>query len=498
MSTNWRLLSAIERHGKRQAGRGLVVRMTLGDAIIAYPEHTGTQSELRSQLQQAALASRGFLEAAPGGSVVYVFPAATRAAVLQHSAVDRAADLRRRTWRFFCAASRVIFGLTLCLSLLLFFLGAVAVIVIAMMQRDGGGGGGGDLPAWGGGGGAPGGGGGGGGGLTDIYWYLTMREFTYLLLWNEQERRHLALARQLQVDPFAEQVSCGRGERPGGQGPPPGGGGGAPPGGPTPPPSGWFRIAEEEDDSTPSSEKEDLPFLEAVFAFVFGRGDRNADLELRRVQALGRLLRGCNGCVFAEQVAPFLDTYLLIMSRASRCKDTEPASDTTGLWHRLWQRVKHDGDRDHTRMHEGYMLPVCARFGGHAEASDDGRLVYVFDALRITVEQQTLAAPPPVAPPLYERPLRIWDGGEKQPIVVLLGLLNLALVMLFRSLGGLQLDVAASANAGAAAAKRARAMGRRAGGGFAADAHGAREVDPAVLAVLRYVGTGGHRACVGT
>jgi hypothetical protein len=31
-----------------------------------------------------------------------------------------------------------------------------------------------------------------------------------------------------------------------------------------------------------------------------------------------------------------------------------------------------------------YMLPVLSRFGGHAEASDEGRLVYVFPHLQIS------------------------------------------------------------------------------------------------------------------
>jgi hypothetical protein len=32
---------------------------------------------------------------------------------------------------------------------------------------------------------------------------------------------------------------------------------------------------------------------------------------------------------------------------------------------------------------EGYMLEVLTRFGGHAESSDDGKLVYVFPKLQV-------------------------------------------------------------------------------------------------------------------
>jgi hypothetical protein len=43
-------------------------------------------------------------------------------------------------------------------------------------------------------------------------------------------------------------------------------------------------------------------FMEAVFAFVFGRGHPNGDLETRRRRALALLLRANHGAVYAEQV----------------------------------------------------------------------------------------------------------------------------------------------------------------------------------------------------
>jgi len=331
----------------------------------------------------------------------------------------------------------------------------------------------------------------------DLYWYMTVRDFTYLLIWQEQDRRNMALAEQLRRDPFGEQASCGGGRRPpdgappagddgGGGGPPPG-----PPGAPVPPPSSWFELADE--DAAPPDKSEDLSFLQSVFAFVFGRGGANDDLELRRARAIGMLLRACQGCVFAEQVSPFCDTYLLHMSRASAAAAV-PTAAPAGLWRRLFsRRGKGDSERDLLRMHEGWMLPVLSRFGGHAEASDDGRLVYVFPALRVSAagagegpSAPPAAAPPPVAPPIYERPQRVWDGGDKQPLVVLLGIANAGLLMLFRAIGGMRLELDPSVG-GEAAAKRARAMGRRAGGGFAAGSHGPREIDPAVLAALTSV-----------
>lgn len=67
------------------------------------------------------------------------------------------------------------------------------------------------------------------------------------------------------------------------------------------------------------------------------------------------------------------------------------------------------------------MLPVLSRFGGHAESSDDGRLVYVFPALRATAAPAAagssaaaasapvpVQAPPPLPPPLFERHWPLW------------------------------------------------------------------------------------------
>ena len=98
-------------------------------------------------------------------------------------------------------------------------------------------------------------------------------------------------------------------------------------------------------------------------------------------------------------------------------------------------------------MHEGYVLEVLSRFGGHAESSDDGRLVYVFPALQVSTledyaeggggsEHQRML-PPPVPPPIFERMRPVWEGGEKTPLVVGLGLANLGMVLMFKRVGGM-------------------------------------------------------------
>jgi hypothetical protein len=235
-----------------------------------------------------------------------------------------------------------------------------------------------------------------------------------------------------------------------------------------------------------------MTFVESVFAFVFGRGDPNDDMEHRRWRAVSALLRVNRGAVFAEQVAPFLDEYLLdndgdgngysfpfstIPNRllafvASVASFLPLPAATRRAWLRSFGNGR-DGVINASRMHEGYMLKVCAKFGGHAEASDDGRLVYVFPALRVTTidddesvdaakKSRPALLPPPLLPPLYEKQRPTWEGGEKTGQVAALGALNLFLVILFKKVGGTNFRAPRRA-----LGVRARAtMGRRAGGGL--------------------------------
>ena len=224
-----------------------------------------------------------------------------------------------------------------------------------------------------------------------------------------------------------------------------------------------------------------------MFAFVFGRGDPNDALEMRRWRAVSALLRVNRGVVFAEQVAPFLDTHLLGPDGGGAASSTWTLGGFADAVARAIsfgtsRRDDRDGSRDASRMHEGYMLEVLSKFGGHAEASDDGKLVYVFPALQVTAmhEEGSSAAaeaaareartpptlPPPIAPPMYERERPTWEGGEKMPLVIGLGVLNLALVVLFWGVGGM--DFRAPRRALGVRARQT--MGRRAGGGLAAAA----------------------------
>ena len=229
-------------------------------------------------------------------------------------------------------------------------------------------------------------------------------------------------------------AASGKPDRRGGGGSGPGGSGGGSgpggprggPGGPDPDPSpgpfgdpsspgfdpsAYDRFIADEDEadgltrpSGASSPRREMSFIESVFAFVFGRGDPNDALEERRWRAIALLLRANRGAVFAEQIAP---------SRTSTCSGVDAAGSRAWDWwgvvagfvSRAVRGVRDvlyasRGDRRRrgrvsririrrrkmrlgaSRTHEGYVLEVLAKFGGHAEASDDGKLVYVFPLCR--------------------------------------------------------------------------------------------------------------------
>jgi len=108
------------------------------------------------------------------------------------------------------------------------------------------------------------------------------------------------------------------------------------------------------------SQKSELNFLEAIFSFLFGDGNPNLELEERRWQEIGTVIRNSRGAVAAEQIAPYLD----------------------------------DIGEGHKRDLEDYMLPVLTRFNGIPEVSPDGEIVYHFPELQTTaIAQQSLSVP---------------------------------------------------------------------------------------------------------
>ncbi len=136
-------------------------------------------------------------------------------------------------------------------------------------------------------------------------------------------------------------------------------------------------------------EKSSLNFLEAIFSFLFGDGDPNANLEDRRWRAIATVIRNQKGAVVAEQLAPYLD----------------------------------EVGQGYAREYEEYMLPVLTRFNGRPEVSPEGGLVYHFPELQTSAIEQRLE---PIAAYLRELPWRFSQAGAGQiTLAIGLGSLNL-------------------------------------------------------------------------
>lgn len=136
-------------------------------------------------------------------------------------------------------------------------------------------------------------------------------------------------------------------------------------------------------------EKPQLNFLEAVFSFLFGDGNPNANLEERRWQEIATVIRNNQGAVVAEQIAPYLDEL----------------------------------GEGYSREYEDYMLPVLTKYNGRPEVSPDGQLVYHFPDLQVTATQQEIQ---PVPAYLREHSWRFSAASSGQILLACgLGAINL-------------------------------------------------------------------------
>ncbi|CEG00563.1 unnamed product [Ostreococcus tauri] len=431
-------------------------RFTLGDLLLQESHALDADAEsLRGRVIIAVELVGGHLDVdRETNEVVYVVPRRVRAVVMARDVQARAAAARRAAQRSAMRVVRAAFGTFLVVSAALTTMAVVAVIVIAMSRGHGGnrgGGGGGTVFV---------------GPNADFWYYLYMRDLIDLMLWNDMARRDRAMYERARYGVESEVVKPGNIGQAGGSGGGPGGGPdedarrddperGRPNAANVP---GRRRANGNEDDDGDDDEDEDdwldrgreLTFVESIFAFVFGRGDPNERLETRRWRAVGALLRVNKGCVYAEQVAPFLDSYLLSKEDHNEVKNGLFASifDVVSHARRIFRKKQAENERDTSKMHEGYMLEVLTRFGGHAEASDDGKLIYVFPSLQVTTIAEAAASsrstpgravPPPTPPPIYERVRPLWESGPKMPLVVALGFLNIFMIYVFHALGGMDL-----------------------------------------------------------
>ena len=142
-------------------------------------------------------------------------------------------------------------------------------------------------------------------------------------------------------------------------------------------------------------EQNQMNFLEAIFSFLFGDGDPNADLEEDRWQAIGSVIRSNQGAVVGEQIAPYVDE---------------------------------------VDQYEDYMLPVLSRFNGYPEVSPQGDIVYYFPELQVMAsrrqsEQLTTSGY------LSEKLWRFSQAGSGQiTMAVGLGAVNIILALVLGSL----------------------------------------------------------------
>jgi hypothetical protein len=128
-----------------------------------------------------------------------------------------------------------------------------------------------------------------------------------------------------------------------------------------------------------TSKPREMNFFEAIFSFLFGDGNPNADLEERRWQEIGRIIRNNKGAVVAEQIAPYLDSI----------------------------------DQD-----EDYMLGVLTRFNGYPEVSPTGEIIYYFPELQVSAKKRSDSL---VADYLHEYPWRFSRATSGQ-ILMAIGL----------------------------------------------------------------------------
>ncbi|MFS8815122.1 hypothetical protein ACVW0Q_000336 [Thermostichus sp. MS-CIW-21] len=160
----------------------------------------------------------------------------------------------------------------------------------------------------------------------------------------------------------------------------------------------------------PRREKSEMNFLEAVYSFLFGDGDPNANLEEERYALIGQVIRANGGVIAAEQVLPYLDV--------------EPGSPAL--------------------EYEDYMLPILLKFDGQPEVSEDGDIVYRFPELQVAASERRSKKIPEV---LQEKP---WVFSRATPeqltLAAGLGVLNFLLAAI---LYGAREEVAAAAGSNA-------------------------------------------------
>lgn len=280
-----------------EAVESLKYRVTVGDVAT----QSGLELAIAQQgLNALAADTQAHLQVSDTGEIAYEFPKGFRAILRNKYWRLRLQETWERIWSVLFYLIRISFGILLIVSILVIVV-AILVLVIAAQaasQKDDDRGGGGGF---------------GGGGMVfmprfwigDLFWLFRFDSYS--------NRRYAPRGSQ-------------RPQRPNRQG--------------------------RSDDG--------MNFLEAIFSFLFGDGDPNADLEERRWQDVGAVIQNNGGAIAAEQVVPYLDD----LGKGWAAED------------------------------EDYILPVLTRFNGVPEVSPQGEIIYHFPELQVTAQERGRIAVP--------------------------------------------------------------------------------------------------------
>jgi hypothetical protein len=149
--------------------------------------------------------------------------------------------------------------------------------------------------------------------------------------------------------------------------------------------------------NTASESRKQMNFLEAIYSFLFGDGNPNLNLEDRRWQEIGTVIRNNGGAVAALQIAPYLDNV-----------------DAYNL------------------ETEDYILPVLARFNGYPQVSPNGEIIYYFPELQVTARKQENRS---IAAYLKEKLWRFSEADSGQILLATgLGIAQFVLALVLGSL----------------------------------------------------------------
>lgn len=136
-----------------------------------------------------------------------------------------------------------------------------------------------------------------------------------------------------------------------------------------------------------SKDPDQMNFLEAIFSFLFGDGNPNANLDDRRWQEIGAVIRTHGGAVTGEQLTPYLEV------------------------------------SDRQRESEDYVIPVLTHFDGRPEVSPQGEIIYHFPTLQTTAKARQQQSNSTY---LQEYPWKFSQAGSGQILLAVgLGGLNL-------------------------------------------------------------------------